>query len=419
MKKKIALWGTGTMALSFYYSHKHQYDVVCFFDNDASKQGSFIDGRPVYAGNVREEGVIENTIFKGELIVIASTWWTDIARQLDEEGFIPLRDYIPLCLVGSIIRYSDIYGLGACVGFDKIDYSLLTDKKIACLWGNCQTSVLGRIFTFYQDFVKEYVIVELPKVCEYKVYTEIIMHLMERDVFWEHVDLFIYQTVRKDNRFHEVMATEGILRRLRAETVKVNILNLYFMGYFPQIAEKTERPLSEICRHFIMMSLKDRYIDEMLLSDISPDLIKNKAMQEDFISEDEISTVVSDSFDELSSREKAVDIKITDYLMEHYKEEQLFYRPNHPTEKVLLEYADRIMSYLGYSDNRISLADVYVLCGSLKGRDIPIYPSVIKALGLGKYEKKFHLNRWVPANEPVTFEEYIDLYIENSEAVIE
>lgn len=51
MKKKIALWGTGTMALAFYYSHKHQYDVVCFFDNDVSKQGSFIDGRPVYAGN--------------------------------------------------------------------------------------------------------------------------------------------------------------------------------------------------------------------------------------------------------------------------------------------------------------------------------------------------------------------------------
>ena len=56
MKKKIALWGTGTMALAFYYSHKHQYDVVCFFDNDVSKQGSFIDDRPVYAGNMRGGG---------------------------------------------------------------------------------------------------------------------------------------------------------------------------------------------------------------------------------------------------------------------------------------------------------------------------------------------------------------------------
>ena len=51
VRKKIAIWGTGTMALSFYYSHKHRYDVVCFFDNDASKQGNFIDGIPVYAGN--------------------------------------------------------------------------------------------------------------------------------------------------------------------------------------------------------------------------------------------------------------------------------------------------------------------------------------------------------------------------------
>lgn len=128
-------------------------------------------------------GVIEDTIFKGELIVIASTWWTDIAKQLSEEGFTPLQDYIPLCLVGPIISYSDIYELGACVGFDKINYSLLTDKKIACLWGNCQTGVLERIFTFYQDFAKEYVIVELPRVYEYELYAEIIMHLMERDSF--------------------------------------------------------------------------------------------------------------------------------------------------------------------------------------------------------------------------------------------
>ena len=56
VKKKIALWGTGTMGVEFYYSHKHQYDVVCFFDNDVSKQGSFIDDRPVYAGNMRGGG---------------------------------------------------------------------------------------------------------------------------------------------------------------------------------------------------------------------------------------------------------------------------------------------------------------------------------------------------------------------------
>ena len=357
-------------------------------------------------------GVIEDTIFKGELIVIASTWWTDIAKQLSEEGFTPLQDYIPLCLVGPIISYSDIYELGACVGFDKINYSLLTDKKIACLWGNCQTGVLERIFTFYQDFAKEYVIVELPRVYEYELYAEIIMHLMERDSFWKHVDLFIYQTVKKNNRFHEIMATEGILRRLRAETVKVNILNLYFMGYFPQMAGKPER--KRPAEYRFKLYYNDCYIDKMLSSGMQHDMIKAESMRENLISADEVLMTALSSLRELAEREKEADIKITDYIIEHYREERLFYSPNHPSEKLLLEYAARIMTYLGYSDNRISITDMYISCGSLKEQDIPVYPSVIKTLGLKKYEKKFHLNRVSPANVLVTFEEYIDLYIEDS-----
>ena len=289
---------------------------------------------------------------------------------------------------------------------------MLTDKKIACLWGNCQTRILERIFTFYHDFAKEYVIVELPKVFEYELYAEIITHLMERDSFWEHVDLFIYQTVKKNNRFHEIMATEGILRRLRAETVKVNILNLYFTGYFPQMAERPERKQS--VEYHLITYYKDSYIDKMLSSGMRHDMIKAEVMREDFISADEVLMVALSSLKELAEREKDADVKITDYIIHHYREEQLFYTASHPSEKLLMEYAARIMAYLGYSDGRISITDVYMSCGLLKVPGAPVYPSVIRALGLKKYERRYYLNK-VMVNQPLTFEEHIDLYIADSE----
>lgn len=93
--------------------------------------------------------------------------------------------------------------------------------------------------------------------------------------------------------------------------------------------------------------------------------------------------------------------------------EQLFYSNNHPNENLMLEYADRIMHFLGYSSKEMSLTDAYLECGTLKGQDIPLYPSVVKALGLENYEKKFYPNRYLLRDIPLSFGEYIDLYIEN------
>lgn len=400
---KIAIWGTGSMALKFYYSHKNRYDVVCFFDNDSSKYGNYIDGRPI---SRLEKEPLENIY-----IIIASTWWKDIAVQLSEAGKKPFVDYMPSCFADSLLRYTDIYALGKAVGFDKIDYAFMTDKKIAVVYGNCQTDWLERAFTLYKDFNQEYLIIETPSVGNYIYYKEVADYLSSDVCFWANVDLFIYQTVKRDNKFSERLATENILKLLSSDTLKVNILNLYFKGYFPQMTNKKAEILNEL-NWVGLFACGDRYIDDMLSQGMTATEIKAEVLRDDFISREDIEAAVKDSINELIEREKYVDVKITDYIMENYCSEQLFYSHHHPNEKVLLEYTERIMRLIGYDTEEISPADAYLLSGTLKGQDIPVYPSVIKVLGLQKYEKKFYPNRWL-CNILVDIEEYIDLYIEN------
>lgn len=66
------------------------------------------------------------------------------------------------------------------------------------------------------------------------------------------------------------------------------------------------------------------------------------------------------SIHELYLREKYCDIKITDFIEENYKEEQLFYSPNHPNERLINEYVNRMIEYLGYKRRRFSIVDILV-----------------------------------------------------------
>lgn len=54
--------------------------MVCFFDNDSKKNGNYIDGKSV----VQPDPEIESS--EKTYILIASTWWKDIAVQLKQMG---------------------------------------------------------------------------------------------------------------------------------------------------------------------------------------------------------------------------------------------------------------------------------------------------------------------------------------------
>lgn len=128
----------------------------------------------------------------------------------------------------------------------------------------------GKSFTLYKDFTEDYLIVEIPKVCAYLDFMEITDYLMSDGLFWKNVDLFIYQTVRRDNRCGEKVATDGILSRLKSNDVKVNILNVYFAGYFPQITAENDRILHEF-HSGGLFPFRDKYIDDMLHLGMSAD----------------------------------------------------------------------------------------------------------------------------------------------------
>ena len=60
----------------------------------------------------------------------------------------------------------------------------------------------------------------------------------------------------------------------------------------------------------------------------------------------------------------------------------------------------------------ISVVDFALRGGTLKGQDIPLYPAVIKKLGLKKYEKSYYPNRYLCSELLLDFEEFVEMYME-------
>ncbi len=407
--KNVAIWGTGLIGQSWYWTARNTVTIECFFTNDEEKFGEKLFGIPI------KKWTYEQNIF----IVIASQNWEEIAVQLRNSGKKPFVDFMPSdAYIFNLksMNYRKVYQLCALMG-DKSEIqfhrnAILKDKKLAVIYGNCQTSFYERLLSLCTPFCEDYIVVKTEGVCSYSDAEDYWENLLHNTCFWENVDLFIYQSVEETNRFSPQVATNYILERLRSDCQCVNIVNIFFDGYFPQLTNNASNSL--YISQIPLFWYGDRYVDCLLDKNLPLREILSIVKHENFISQEEIYQKIETSFAELERRECNKDIKIADYLRGNYKKRQLFYSPNHPCNEVLIEYTRRVLQHLGYKWEPLSEADLSLQCKSLKGQDIPVYPSVIQLLELKQYERCFYPNRYISGLQKMslTFDEFISLYIQ-------
>ena len=111
--------------------------------------------------------------------------------------------------------------------------------------------------------------------------------------------------------------------------------------------------------------------------------------------------------EKIEEREEKCDVRISDYILAHYKEQQMYYDPYHPTREVLHEIGRRIVSKLGYTGeyvgNRYAAND---------GGELFIYGCVRRALGL-EFEQSY-IKRYDHSStlhgRAINLREYIEEY---------
>lgn len=399
--EKVAIWGTGSYAKKVYLLERKNYDIVCFYDNDETKWEGELYGHPIKQFDPNNK----------TKIIIASECWEEISKNLCNHNLRLLREIIPYqfihCEDVSYHLLRNMLKICHTGGVVDLINRMKDHRKVAVIYGNCQTDILRPLLLMNRFFAQKYFFVQIPVVYAYDSDKILFDMILDDTDFWECIDLFLCQKIHQGNRFSRKLETEYLVNMLSPSCQIVRIVNMWFSGYFVQTYHQTVYLSDKSTRRAFIWP--DFFVNEMLDRGFSEEIILKWVMDDDFIPSEIVRRNIDECLIEFKRREKEADVIISDYIESKYDKEQLFYSPLHPTNKVLIEYSRRILEYLGLQDNYIDESAVYHKAGSLKGIDVPVYPSVLKTLDLKEYE---HLYVAGPDKEFLFyFEEYIKKYI--------
>lgn len=345
--RPVVLYGcTGWEAESFYFQYASRDNISFFTDRNAA--GEF-HGRKIIS-------ITEIPDLAQKLIVVATKWseFKKIKHEFEDQGFKEFKNF---CF------------WEACI------------KKIAILHANCNGFAYSEFLRKSQDFVGEYFLYPIPAICDIKNSNIDDSLLLE-------CDLFIHQEIRKENEFGYCLSDEYILPRLKkgCKTLIIPKLggwaNLYYPSTYFTGAPKLL--LENVTQNVLFAG--NRLIDERFQEGKTLDEIMRDFLNVNIVSFEEKKrhkAELENKIKLLKEREKTWDIKISDYVIEHYQDEKLFTDNIHPSRSFILELCRRIGKALGLTD-----IDDICIDYDYEYQEMFVMPWVKAALGL-KFDEKY------------------------------
>ncbi len=272
-------------------------------------------------------------------------------------------------------------------------------KKKCMIYGNCQHTHLEQ-FMEHSDFSKYFELIKVKDVyARDKTFLD--------DATLTSLDCFIYQHISSE--FDPFFCTDTICSKLRPDCIRIAIPNFWLSAYFPQHTKHSViRPNK---KYSIAPSgifpYGDANINALLAAGLREDNIVKILADPDFYDPETIITNAEKTLSALESREKtfSIDIPSVPWLREHLARKQLCVTVNHPTRDYFVWLADSILRLLEIQGASCAQNTLLPFARHIH---VPIYPSVIKHLGLDFITPA---HRYTFYNESCTFEQYIRRYI--------
>lgn len=377
---KIAEWDE----MVSMYSSRYKIDGIIDFD-------------------LRKPGKVE--IGNTKIILIGNEWKED-AEKLEGMGLTAWKNFFPEWAYSLIknkvsFKYNDVknFAKNCNNSMGQIFKYIAKYKKIACVYGNCQSLFIAKMLEKTEKIKDEYIFCEMPFIQE--MFYEAKHGLSEK--YLHYITLFIYQNVGPDNIMGEKLATEnGVLTMLAPNCIKVSVPFVYFNAYFPQYIKNIRNDRENHTPY------GDSKIQELCEAGKGMGEIIKELNSRELFSKADIQKNLDITISELQKRESKCDIHILDYILTHYKEEYLFYSPSHPTNQCLHQLVKRILDYLGYKNCETDLSDV----PENNMVEMFIYPCVYQTLQLKFNKKKFCFHRSYMTEDSI--EEYVEKYVEHN-----
>lgn len=329
------LFGAGDIAEKFLVKYHQQINIVQVFDNF---QEGYFYGYPI------RKPYFDNKCF---IIVVVDNIniYLQIRSQLIKLGYREFDDFIPYTIY---------------------------KKKMAVVYGNCHVELVKAYLEKSKEFNLVYGFYPLPLI-------QHIPNNLEIEKIINNSDLFMHQSIRRENIYGEKYSSEELLKYVKETCKTLALPNLYGMPkcFFPQLSVEnltTELlfSLKDIVDVNIKKWINEKYSINQMVSNIQDGGVYSRKY-------------ILELWDEFKSklliREEEWDIKISDYIFANYKKEKLFTNLNHISTLLAKEISNRVLRELQFS-----YIDEIIIPG-MDVREVFIYEDVKRALGLTFDEK--------------------------------
>ena len=275
-------------------------------------------------------------------------------------------------------------------------------KKIV-IYGNCHTIPIAYMLEKALSETGDYVVIPCTQIQNIKDSS-----YFDQDFIYE-ADFFVHMDIRKDNGFGYERSSEYVISKLSKKCTTIAIPNLFGFGkcFFPQICSD-DLYLNDT--HGNKLFLRDSIIDGWLDEHTVCKTGKLKRTYDTALDGKlNFAHDLNGLFSKIESREAKWDIKILGFIKDNYRNHQLFYEPNHPTEMVFKYIVHELLiNYFIASVDEDLLQNAYETSPRLDNLEIPILKCVKDAYDL-QWDNHDHLRM---SKDDVWHHMNIDSYVD-------
>lgn len=324
-----------------------------------------------------------------KIIIVDDCWEIEVQFEFNammiKLGLSLGADYIYSSMLHSKIDSNRLYTLvnRDAKQFKHIFKKIVGDRKVVTIYGNCQTHTLINMISSNKEFAEKYLMCDMPRLWDNEDKEKFV--LMAESGILSMTDYFFTQDVRAENRFGYMASTEYMFSLVSEKCKCIKISNLYFMGYFPQLAPEfsndTETMRVDLLGEKVFNTGKfiDHEVLKLITKGYSGEEIVSRISSDDYFDQQQLSENIELELERFAQREENIEIKMCDYLRDNYNKKCLFATANHPTTTTMLEFARRILNELGIADMDISCEEGEIQEPMTKGFYFVTYPSVLRA----------------------------------------
>lgn len=282
---------------------------------------------------------------------------------------------------------------------DYVYYGWL-NKKMVFLHGNCHMDIIEDCLCSSKSFHEKYAVYPTPRVCTKEKIDKTILAYM---------DVWVHEDIRSNNKIGFEISDEYLRRFIDKDVFEIIVPHLYGLGacIFPYAKEWNDRNTALLNGAYEngMFPFRDMIIDKCMEANMSFDQICRYVCEDNIVSEEYILDNFNRNIEKIREREKSWDVKILDFILEHYKTEKLFYDKGHPTNIILEKVSRNVLQLLGIQD-KVSSSK------KLDYHEIPVYPWICKVLGMKWTESQVRASdEAIKSADLMDVSEYVREYI--------